>query len=416
MSHAPEDESPSRVEHGADRDGPRQAIPGYQLLAKVGAGSIGTVYKARQVSLDRMVAIKVLHPRLARRSQFAERFVKEARTLARLAHPNIVTPIDVGFTGRFYHLVMEFLDGKTVAQLLLRGGSLDEKRTLGIVYQVSLALEHVADHDMVHRDVKPHNIILSKVGTAKLCDLGFALLRREIEGEEGATGTPHYISPEQAQGQAADIRTDIYSLGATLYHMIVGRPPFEGDDAGAVIARHVSERPASPAKLRRDLHPDTCRLIERMLEKRPDRRPQRPREVAKEIERILMDMGASPYDTAVRPPRGDANARRGSDPSMRAYRGTLDPAWPRGASDTSVPQPAPPPLPSTSRPTPPAMEAPRPKRPAESPPPPRPEPPRAPDPRPEAPRIARLGAKAARYRGIVATSRRKRRGKKDPPG
>ncbi len=343
--------------------GPRQAIPGYQLLSKLGKGAIGSVYKARQISLDRMVAIKVLHPALARQPQFAERFVEEARTLARLAHPNIVTPFDVGLTGRFYFLVMEYMDGKTVAQLLGRGGSLDEKRTLGIVYQVALALEHVAEHEMVHRDVKPHNIILSKAGAAKLCDLGFAVLRAVLVGPEGTTGTPHYISPEQARGEELDIRSDLYSLGATLYQMMTGRTPFEGADAGALIAKHLDARPAPPQRVRPEMHPDTARLIERLMEKRRERRPSRPREVAKEIERILTDMGVSPYDTSVRPQRGpEAPPRRASDPSVRAYRGTLDPSWPRNVVDTSVPSPIKPPpttTPAVPPPLPPEPAAPK---------------------------------------------------------
>lgn len=377
------DEVPEGEAEAPDRPAEtKQAIPGYQLLARIGSGSIGAVYKARQLSLDRTVAIKVLHPALARKPHFAERFVAEARTLAKLAHSNIVTPFDVGHTGKHYFLVMEYLDGKTVDQLLSRGGSLDEKRALGIGYQIALALEHVAEHEMVHRDVKPANIILSKAGAAKLCDLGFALLRRAVVGDAGTAGTPHYMAPEQAQGGEPDIRSDIYSLGATMYHMVAGKTPFEGNDAGAVIAQHLNARPVAPGKLRQDLHPDTARLIERMMEKRPERRFQRPREIAKEIERILMDMGASPYDTAVRPPRGmEGPPRRVSDPAAHVVRDTLDPAWPRGAVDTAVPrEDGPPPLPPAPG------EAKR-------------EPP---------PKVLKVSGKAAKYRAIGGRGRRRR--------
>lgn len=390
----------------------KQAIPGYQLLTKLGAGSIGAVYKARQVSLDRIVAIKVLHPALARTPHFAERFVAEARTLARLQHPHIVTPIDVGFTGTHYFLVMEFIDGKTVDQLLSRGGSLDEKRALTITFQIALALEHIADHDMVHRDVKPANIILSKTGVAKLCDLGFAMLKQDAVGPGGATGTPHYMSPEQAQGKDVDIRSDLYSLGATLYHMVTGRTPFEGNDPGAVIAQHLNGKPIAPGRLRPDLHPDTAPLVDRMLEKRPDRRFLRPREVVREVERILVELGVSPYDSAVRSARpAEGPQRRPSEPAVRPVarvvpppQGTplppvpAAPVIPPPAQNTSAPPPLPPPLPAEAAAPRPGNAAPNPAA----------EEPSAED----RPRVVRLAGAAARFRGMIATSRRKRRPKR----
>ena len=228
-----------------------QQIPGYQILGKLGAGAMATVFKARQLSLDRIVAIKVLPRKLGESTEFVERFYKEGRAAARLNHNNIVQAIDVGNAGEYHYFVMEYIEGKTVYDDLAANKIYSEKDALDIVIQVARALEHAAERGVVHRDVKPKNIMLTKQNVAKLADMGLA---RETADREAAVaeagrayGTPYYISPEQIRGEVSiDFRADIYSLGATLYHMVTGRVPFEGSTPTAVMHKHLKE-PLVPA-------------------------------------------------------------------------------------------------------------------------------------------------------------------------
>ncbi len=285
----------------------KEALPGYEILGRVGEGSMGIVYKARQKSLDRQVAVKILYPRLAKLPGFVDQFFAEARVLARLSHPNIVAAFDVGVHRDLHYMVMEFVDGKTVDQILKRGGAIDERRALQVARQMAQALECAHRNGLVHRDVKPANIMLSKGGGAKLCDLGFAMMRSEAMGQQGKTiGTPDYISPEQARAEATiDIRSDIYSLGATLFHMVTGGVPFPADEVGAVIAKHLNEKVRAPISIKPELSPDTSRLVEKMMEKRREDRPQLPVEVVRTIDELLKRMGgvaAPAAPTAARPP------------------------------------------------------------------------------------------------------------------
>ena len=186
---------------------------GYEILKRIDRGAMGTVYKARQVSMDRIVAIKVLSKNLSRDKEFVSRFEREARATARLNHPNIILGIDVGEAEGRRYFVMEFVDGRTVGEYLKRGGAMDEKRALLIVQQIARALDHADGHHLVHRDIKPENIMVTRDGTAKLCDLGLAKATNtdSTQTEAGKSlGTPNYISPEQARGDVdVDIRSDI---------------------------------------------------------------------------------------------------------------------------------------------------------------------------------------------------------------
>jgi serine/threonine-protein kinase len=228
-----------------------QQIPGYQILGKLGAGAMATVFKARQLSLDRIVAVKVLPKKLSENPEFVERFKKEGIAAARLSHSNIVQAIDAGVAGEYLYFVMEYIEGRTVYDDLANGKIYSEKDALDIVIQVARALEHAAERGLVHRDVKPKNIMLTKQGVAKLADMGLA---RETEDREAAAaeagrayGTPYYISPEQIRGEEyIDFKADIYSLGATLYHMVTGKVPFEGSTPAAVMHKHLKE-PLIPA-------------------------------------------------------------------------------------------------------------------------------------------------------------------------
>lgn len=232
-------------------------LPGYTLISKLGKGAMATVYKARQISLDRIVAVKVLPKRMSENKEFVDRFYKEGRAAARLSHNNIVQAIDVGCSPDGFHFfVMEYVEGKTLYDIMQpppvgEGRNFAEAEALDITIQMADALQHAHERGLIHRDVKPKNIILTPQGVAKLTDLGLA---REVadkgaaEYEAGkAYGTPYYISPEQVRGDIdIDFRADIYSLGATLYHLVTGRLPFEGDTPSAVMHKHLKQ-PLIPA-------------------------------------------------------------------------------------------------------------------------------------------------------------------------
>jgi serine/threonine-protein kinase len=232
-------------------------IPGYQLLGKLGKGAMATVYKAKQISLDRIVAVKVLPKRSSENAEFVERFYKEGKAAARLSHNNIVQAIDVGSTPEnFHYFVMEYVEGKTLYDIMQpppvgEGKAFSEADALDIVIQMADALAHAHQRGLIHRDVKPKNILLTPQGVAKLTDLGLARATDDkdaAESEAGkAYGTPYYISPEQIRGDVdIDYRADIYSLGATLYHLVTGRPPFDGETPSAVMHKHLKQ-PLVPA-------------------------------------------------------------------------------------------------------------------------------------------------------------------------
>ncbi|MEN8149394.1 MAG: serine/threonine-protein kinase [Planctomycetota bacterium] len=271
-----------------------RVIAGYELEKRLGRGAMGAVFLARQVSLDRKVAFKVLAPRFARNANYVRRFLREAQAAAKLNHTNIITAFDVGEADNLKYFVMEYVAGPTVADLLARGGALDEDRAKEIVIQTARALEHAHANGFVHRDIKPANIILARGGVAKLCDLGLA---KEVEEESGDTeegqtlGTPDYISPEQARGEKSiDIRADIYSLGATFYHMVTGDVPYTGMTPAVVMTKHLTEAPPDARANNPAVSPATNRVILKAMAKDPARRHQTPAE-------MLLDL------TAADPPR-----------------------------------------------------------------------------------------------------------------
>ncbi len=275
-----DDETFKTIQREARRFMGQEQIAGYRLLEQLGEGSMGSVYKARQLSLDRDVAVKVLAADLVADEGAVERFMVEARAVARLNHTNIISGIDVGDAGGIKYLVMEYADGMTVDTLLNRGGAMDEERALMIAQQMARALDHAHRNDLIHRDVKPANMILTKDGVAKLCDLGLARLDAGPGEDTTRMGTAAYMSPEQARGAGrVDERTDVYSLGATLFHMLTGRPPFEGADAQAVIMGHLAEKPTPPNVLRPDVSPETSMFVLQLLAKQPGDRVQTAREL-----------------------------------------------------------------------------------------------------------------------------------------
>ncbi len=261
-------------------------IPNYQILDVLGSGGAGTVYRAKQLSMDRIVAIKVLLPRLAKDQAYLDRFFREARAAARLSHPNLIVAHDVGAHQGLYYLVMEYVSGATLQQLLDSQGSLEESRVVDVAIQVAKALEVAHRNGMVHRDVKPANIILGSDGLAKLFDLGLA--REGLGASEGkAVGTPRYISPEQAKDAPnIDIRSDLYSLGATMYHLVTGQLPFPAETGAQMLAKHVAEK-LVPAHVRNPrVSQELSAIISRLMEKRPGDRIQRPQDLITALETI----------------------------------------------------------------------------------------------------------------------------------
>ena len=269
----------------------QEQIAGYRLIQKLGEGAMGSVYRARQLSLDRDVAIKVLAPHLSEDDQYVQRFFREAKAVARLNHTNIISGIDVGESGGVKYLVMEFADGMTVASLLNRGGAMDEERVVQIGIQMARALDHAHRNNLVHRDVKPDNIIITKDGVAKLCDLGLARLEHHDGDEPKRMGTPAYISPEQARGDA-DVteRADLYSLGCTLFHMLTGHEPFRGDDASAVLAQHLTEPAPSVRSYDPTISERVALLVQTLMAKDPADRISTAKDLITNLEAALRDV------------------------------------------------------------------------------------------------------------------------------
>lgn len=268
-----------------------QQIPGFQILGKLGAGAMATVFKARQLSLDRVVAIKVLPKKLGDNPEFVERFNREGRAAARLNHNNIVQAIDVGEAGGYHYFVMEYIDGKTVYDDLAANKLYSEKEALDIIIQVARALEHAAERGFVHRDVKPKNIMLTRNNVAKLADMGLARETADMKAamaEAGrAYGTPYYISPEQIRGEVKiDFRADMYSLGATFYHMVTGKLPFDGTTPAAVMHKHLKEPLIPPDHINPSLSTGVGEVIERMMAKKKEDRYSTMRDLLVDLEAI----------------------------------------------------------------------------------------------------------------------------------
>ena len=266
-------------------------IANYEILEKIGQGGMGSVFKARQLSLDRIVALKILNPNLSKDTSFCERFIKEARSVAKLGHPNIIVGIDVGQHGKYYYFAMEYVEGETALRILRDEGPFQEQRALDIALQTAKALEHAHKHNMVHRDIKPDNIMITPRGEAKLCDLGLAQVfdpSAEATPTGTAMGTPHYIAPEQAKGEAnIGITADIYALGATLYHLVTGRTLFQGDHSREIMLNHLTAEAPNARKLNPALSEAFCCMLERMLAKNAHDRYPTPTELIEDLEALL---------------------------------------------------------------------------------------------------------------------------------
>ena len=303
-------------------------VPGYAILGQIGKGSMGLVYKAKQASVNRVVAVKVLLDALAQNKEFIKRFRREAEIAAKLAHNNIVGVIDAGEVAGHHYFVMEFVEGETIKDLLEKGKIFDEKVALKIVYAVAEALAHAHSRGLIHRDVKPENIILTKDGSVKLADLGLARPTADEKwamSEAGmAIGTPYYISPEQVRGQVdVDIRADIYGLGATFYHMVTGKVPYSGESPNDVMKKHVDPKVVlvPPDHLNTRLSSGLGQVVETMMEKNREKRYSNPEDLLLDLKCLLQ--GESPMIAAQKADalEGLAEGDYGDDGGRMGYGG-----------------------------------------------------------------------------------------------
>jgi serine/threonine-protein kinase len=391
----------------AEQEKSLRVVGGFELIEKIGQGGMGTVFKARQVSLDRIVAVKILPPSIAKDEKFIDRFQREARASAKLNHPHIIQGIDVGkdaATGLWY-FAMEYVDGPSLKTILNEKTTLTEAKALEYAKQMAHALTCAQTNGIVHRDVKPDNILINSRDEAKLADLGLA---RHVSEETAAVpgaklqavGTPHYMAPEQCRGalNEIDIRTDIYALGATLFHLVTGKPPYDGPNGSSIMVKHLSEPPPLAHKVNPDVSEACGRLIERMMQKEREKRVQTPAELVAQIEKTAKAAAMAvkygrPAKLADTAPRAPVTVRSGAARSRRQHSSAAATAviavvaivvlllWlpkgrstsnttAEGPSDVKRPPVAPNPVtpaprtPATAQKTPPGPVVPPPKRPA----------------------------------------------------
>ena len=260
----------------------------YEIIKRIGGGGMSEVYKAKCHKLNRYVAIKVLKEEFGKDANFVKKFNIEAQAAAGLSHPNIVNIYDVVNENNMHFIVMELIEGITLKDYIASKGMLDIKEAINIALQVAKGLECAHERNIVHRDVKPQNIIISVDGTVKVADFGIAKATTEETINAFALGSVHYISPEQAKGVYTDIRSDIYSLGVSLYEMISGRVPFNGENAVAVALAHVEEVVTPPSIYNSKISPELETIVLKCMQKSPDRRYQNLKELIRELQNLLI--------------------------------------------------------------------------------------------------------------------------------
>ncbi len=318
-------------------------VGGFLLKSKLGVGGMGEVWLAYHSAMDRHVALKILSPKFTSNKMFLDRFMKEAKNSGKLFHPNIVTAYHAGVEGGIYYLAISYVDGKNLRERIDAGEIINERDALLITKALAEALDYAwNEFKIVHRDIKPANIIIDKKGNAKLLDLGIS---KSLDEDSGLTmtgtfvGTPFYMSPEQALGDKnIDFRADIYSLGATLYHMVTGTVPFDASTAMAIISKHLKD-PLPPANERNPaLSKACCTLLEIMMAKKREDRQQSWAEVKEDVELVLK--GQNPKTVPPKPESGQvyiaSDADDASKPTMMAVAPAQNPVI--GDGDKAVVQ------------------------------------------------------------------------------
>ncbi len=271
-------------------------LGGYRLVRRLGSGGMADVYLAEQTSLGRHVAVKVLRPETLRHQGAVERFEQEARAAAALVHGHIVQVHEVACIEGLHFLVAEYVAGPSLGDWLDRRGPLDPAQALTVLAQVGSALVRAAQQGIVHRDIKPENLLVTSGGDVKVADFGLARVASEDLAltRDGMTlGTPLYISPEQGEGRPVDARSDLYSLGATLYHLVAGRPPFTATSPIAVVMAHIKEPLRPLGTLRPGMPVGLCSIVERLLAKDPVERFASPNELLQAVGDVEHELGLS---------------------------------------------------------------------------------------------------------------------------
>jgi serine/threonine-protein kinase len=283
----------------------------YRIQRKLGAGGMADVYLAEDQELGRRVAIKILNSRHGNDDQFIERFRREAKNAAALNHPNIVSIYDRGEAEDTYYIAMEFLDGRTLKELIVSRGAAPINVAIEYARQILSALRFAHRHGIVHRDIKPHNVLVDGEGRVKVTDFGIARAGTSQMTEAGSiVGTAQYLSPEQARGTEVDPRSDLYSLGIVLYELLTGKTPFDGETPVEIAMKHLSNAPKPPSKLRPDIPPELDMVVLRALAKNPDDRYQSADEMEADLERVARGarVSAATVDTATQVLRRPAPA------------------------------------------------------------------------------------------------------------
>ncbi|MFT5304255.1 MAG: serine/threonine protein kinase, partial [Mariniblastus sp.] len=267
----------------------------YQLLRRLGRGGMADVYLARQVSLNRNIALKILKPELAKDNSYVRRFRREAQAAANLIQANIVQIYEVGQSGEFHFIAQEYVQGRNLRQYITRHGAVESVMAINVMRQCAMALQKAGEAHVIHRDIKPENIMLSTKGEVKITDFGLARINNNESNQAltqvGITmGTPLYMSPEQVEGGAIDHRSDLYSLGVTAFHMLAGHPPFNGDNALTIAVQHVKDTPPNIADVRPDIPPELGGIIEKLMAKKPADRFENAKALLKELRKIKVDL------------------------------------------------------------------------------------------------------------------------------
>jgi eukaryotic-like serine/threonine-protein kinase len=273
---------------------PMEYFGEYKLLAKLGEGGMGAVYKAQETLANRIVALKVLRNNLAGNQGFIERFDREAKLAGSLNHPNIVACHSAGTTRGVQYMVMEFIDGETMKTRVRReGGKLPEMEALRLIREIARGLGHAHSKGVVHRDIKPDNVLLGNDGSVKISDFGTAksFLDEDTLSRTGVIiGTPHYISPEQVRADKnIDHRADLYALGGTLYHMLTGQVPFDAKTTLEIMRRHLQDELENPLDINPDLSPRAVQIVTKLMAKAPNERYRNAEDLVEDLDRVLAD-------------------------------------------------------------------------------------------------------------------------------
>ncbi len=256
----------------------------YEVLEQLGGGGMALVWKGKDTLLNRLVTIKVLRPEYASDEDFVRRFRREAQAVASLSHPNIVSIYDVGQENDSHYLVMEYVEGESLKSLIRREAPLPSTKAIQLGRQIAEALEHAHENSIIHRDVKPHNILITKNGRAKLTDFGIAQASAStITHTDTIVGSVHYISPEQAKGEPAGPKSDIYALGVVLYEMLTGQVPYQADGAIGVALKHIQEQPLSLREINPNIPEDLEKVVLRAMDKLPERRHKSARAFGEDL-------------------------------------------------------------------------------------------------------------------------------------